>query len=211
MLDFLGDVAGEFLIRKDTECENGGEDGEKSAILPHGRKVIINKRFLGEVNDKSHRVDQQNLLNICRKHLQRINNRGGIKQHCKDHFPHQDKVTQTNIERRHDEPKCQHNNIYRYGEKKKHGNGCKAWQVSIPCKERDDHHEVHEVDQGGVERRGHDNRPTRDIYFGHELGFVEKRAHACHRALGKEVEHDNRHQKLEGVVFIARSARIEEG
>ncbi len=71
----------------------------------------------------------------------------------------------------------------------------------MPRKESDDYDEVHDIDHGRIECRSEDDRPAWDIDLGHELRLGKKRLHAGACSFGKEVEHEDADQKLEGIMF----------
>jgi len=86
-LYLLGDIDREFPVGEDAESEAYEEDDEENTVLPGGGEVVGREGFFGEVNDECHRIDEDDLLDICREHLERIDDRRRIEKHCEEDLP----------------------------------------------------------------------------------------------------------------------------
>lgn len=112
--------------------------------------MVVDQTLFGKMDHECHGVEQHYFLDFFRHHLQGIDDRTGIEKKRGHHFPNHGKVAEFHIQRRSQQSESQDDDI---GENQKHDekqNCLEAWHEFVECEKENDHQDVHQKNQGGI-------------------------------------------------------------
>lgn len=148
---------------------------------------------------------------LRRQSHERIDYRRSIENNHQHDIPYHSQVPKFHIQRGGDKRKGKNDDIDKKRKKQEHSNCRQAWHKSFEREKEGDNQKIHQEYQSGVDGRSQNDRPARDIDFGHQLGFGNQRCHPGARALCKKIIHHKRNQKLQRIGVHSGATRIENG